>query len=60
MGIASQFGSYFGARHWRYDEDADITRAAYEGGAILDFFVSEDNFLNLSAVGSFDDHHRIQ
>lgn len=24
---------YFGARHWRYDEDAAITRAAYEGGA---------------------------
>lgn len=26
--------SYFGARHWRYDEDAAITRAAYNGGAI--------------------------
>ena len=25
--------SYFGARHWRFDEDAEITRAAYEGGA---------------------------
>jgi len=25
--------SYFGARHWRYDEDAAITRAAFEGGA---------------------------
>jgi nicotinate phosphoribosyltransferase len=25
--------SYFGARHWRFDEDAAITRAAYEGGA---------------------------
>ncbi|MEK6933955.1 MAG: nicotinate phosphoribosyltransferase [Nanoarchaeota archaeon] len=25
--------SYFGARHWRYDEDAAITEAAYEGGA---------------------------
>ena len=23
---------YMGARHWRYDEDAAITRAAYEGG----------------------------
>jgi len=25
--------SYFGARHWRFDEDAAITRAAYDGGA---------------------------
>jgi nicotinate phosphoribosyltransferase len=25
--------SYFGARHWRFDEDAAITKAAYEGGA---------------------------
>jgi nicotinate phosphoribosyltransferase len=25
--------AYFGARHWRFDEDAAITRAAYEGGA---------------------------
>jgi len=25
--------SYFGARHWRFDEDAAMTRAAYEGGA---------------------------
>lgn len=25
--------SYFGARHWRFDEDAAITRAAYGGGA---------------------------
>jgi len=25
--------SYFGARHWRFDEDAQITKAAYEGGA---------------------------
>jgi nicotinate phosphoribosyltransferase len=24
---------YMGARHWRFDEDAAITRAAYEGGA---------------------------
>ena len=40
--------------------DLGLMKIAYEGGAILDFFVSEDNFLNLSAVGSFDDHHRIQ
>ena len=25
--------SYFGARHWRFDEDAAMTRAAYDGGA---------------------------
>ena len=25
--------AYFGARHWRYDEDADIARAAFDGGA---------------------------
>ena len=24
--------SYFGARHWRWDEDAAIARAAYDGG----------------------------
>ncbi len=24
---------YFGARHWRYDEDAAISKAAFEGGA---------------------------
>lgn len=26
--------SYFGARHWRFDKDEEITKAAYEGGAI--------------------------
>lgn len=25
--------SYFGARHWRWDEDAAISKAAFEGGA---------------------------
>lgn len=25
---------YFGARHWRYDEDAAIAKAAIEGGAV--------------------------
>jgi nicotinate phosphoribosyltransferase len=25
--------SYFGARHWRYDEDAAISKAAFEAGA---------------------------
>jgi nicotinate phosphoribosyltransferase len=25
--------SYFGARHWKFNEDAAIARAAYEGGA---------------------------
>ena len=25
--------AYFGARHWRFDKDAAIARAAYEGGA---------------------------
>jgi len=25
--------SYFGARHWRYDEDAAIAKAAFDGGA---------------------------
>ena len=25
--------SYFGARHWRFDEDAEIAKAAYKGGA---------------------------
>ena len=34
--------------------DLGLVKLAYEGGAILDFFVSEDNFLNLSAVGSLD------
>jgi hypothetical protein len=40
--------------------DLGLVKIACEGGAILDFFVSEDNFLNLSAVGSFDGDHRIQ
>ncbi len=26
--------TYFGARHWRYNEDAGIARAAFQGGAI--------------------------
>ena len=34
--------------------DPCLIKTAYEGGVILDFFVSEDNFLNLSAVGSLD------
>jgi len=34
--------------------DLGLVKIAHEGGAILDFFVSEDNFLNLSAVGSLD------
>lgn len=25
--------SYFGARHWRFDEDAKISKAAFDGGA---------------------------
>lgn len=29
----ARFVSYFGARHWRFDEDASITYAAYLGGA---------------------------
>lgn len=40
--------------------DLDLVKLACEGSAILDFFVSEDNFLNLSAVGSFDDVGKIQ
>jgi hypothetical protein len=40
--------------------DLGLVKIACEGGAILDFFVSEDNFLNLSAVGNFDGDHRIQ
>lgn len=28
----------------------ELARIAYEAGAILDFYVSEDNILNLSAV----------
>jgi len=34
--------------------DLDLVKVAYEGGAILDFFVNEDNFLSLSAVGSLE------
>jgi len=36
--------------------DLGLVKIAYEGGAILDFFVNEDDFLNLSAVGSLDGH----
>ncbi|UCE56803.1 MAG: hypothetical protein JSV31_15585 [Desulfobacterales bacterium] len=36
------------------DEDSGLglVRIAYEGKAILDFFVSEDNFLNVSALSN--------
>ena len=30
-----------------------LVRIAYEGNAILDFFLSEDNQLNVSAVSNF-------
>ena len=36
-----------------------LARIAYETGAILDFFVSEDNILNLSAVRSLNGDFRI-
>jgi hypothetical protein len=36
-----------------------LARIAYEAGAILDFFVSEDNILNLSAVRSLDGNCRV-
>lgn len=39
--------------------DLSLLKLAYEGGAILDFFVSEDNFLNLSAVGILDGDNKI-
>jgi hypothetical protein len=31
-----------------------LARVAYEGGAMLDFFVGEDNFMNLFAVRNLD------
>ena len=31
-----------------------LARVAYEGGAILDFFVGEDNYMNLFAVRNLD------
>jgi hypothetical protein len=31
-----------------------LARVAYEGGAMLDFFVGEDNFMNLLAVRNLD------
>jgi hypothetical protein len=37
-----------------------LARIAYEAGAILDFFVSEDNILNLSAVRSLNSGCRIK
>ncbi len=39
--------------------DPGFMKIAYEVGAILDFYVSEDNLLNLSAVGSLDGDSRI-
>ena len=35
-------------------KDPSLMKIAYEGGVILDFFVSEDNILYLSAVGKLD------
>ena len=37
----------------------DLVKIACEGGAILDFFINEDNFLNLTAVGSLESDGRI-
>jgi hypothetical protein len=34
--------------------DLGLAKIVYEGGAILDFFISEDNVLNLSAVKNLD------
>lgn len=39
--------------------DIGLARIAYEAGAILDFFVSEDNILNLSAVRCLNGDCRI-
>jgi len=39
--------------------DIGLARIAYEAGAVLDFFVSEDNILNLSAVRSLNGDCRI-
>ena len=36
-----------------------LARIAYEAGAVLDFFVDEDNILNLSAVRSLNGDSRI-
>lgn len=33
----------------------DLARIAYEGNALLDFFVSEENILNISAISSYSD-----
>lgn len=32
--------------------DYELARIAYETGAVIDFYVNEDNILNLSAVRS--------
>jgi|GEM_PF-340761 len=39
-----------------HDEESGLglVRIAYEGGAILDFFVGEDNILNVSAVSNLE------
>ena len=39
--------------------DIGLARIAYEAGAILDFFVSDDNILNLSAVRNLNGDCRI-
>ena len=39
--------------------DLSLFKIACEEGAMLDFFVSEDNVLSLSAVGSFDGGDKI-
>ena len=36
-----------------------LAKIAYEAGAVLDFFVDEDNILNLSAVRSLNGDSRI-
>jgi hypothetical protein len=43
-----------GASHLAGTNGLGLARIAYEAGAIIDFYVSEDNILNLSAVSNLN------
>ena len=47
-----------GSPHNKASNGLGLAKIAYEGKAIVDFFVNEDNILNLSAVRSLRDEYQ--
>jgi len=64
-GYQDPFAPYMIQRHDAYNRShvrrsigLGLTRIAYEAGAILDFYVSEDNILNLFAITNLNGDNR--